>query len=115
MRRPRTSSADTLAADIEAALLARRAQQAASKRRRRKDGWIFNVEATEGRLAAMLVAAGALEEWDADDRAAVGAALQRLVEKLIAIAHADGDMSPVRNAIRALSLNEDDDDDESSG
>jgi len=54
-------------------------------RQRRRDGLaVFKIEASVFELADRLVDAGWLAEWDADDRTAIEAALDRAIQHLVA-------------------------------
>ena len=54
------------------------------RKRRRAGLAIFQIEANAFELADALVVAGWLEQWDADDRAAIEAALVRAIRHLVA-------------------------------
>jgi len=54
-------------------------------RQRQRDGLaVFRIEANAFELSDALVAAGWLAQWDADDHAAIAAALDRAIRHLVA-------------------------------
>lgn len=61
------------------------AQRQRDRRQRKAQGRaVFAIECDAGATADWLVACGELPEWDAEDRAAIAAALARRLEKLTA-------------------------------